>query len=286
TDTFTNDRYEELFYQSVIPQIPKLRGAVVFLHGFGDHGSGYLNFFEHLAESGYAVFCFDYIGHGKSEGDRAFFEKYQYMLDDIDQFISLCKNEVDKANLEVNKWNLIGISFGGLLSALTIVRELHTFNNVVLIAPSINVPLTWVLWVQKQFAFVLSTLFPKWRIVPGVVREKLSREEDALRGYDMDDLSFHGLAPARSGEQILYAMEELSSKKFSFKTPLLMVMGDDERVVCTTSIREFYRDVQSQDKELIVFEEAGHMLMRESKSLEVENRIIQWLDERSPFPTK
>ncbi|KDO27343.1 hypothetical protein SPRG_06931, partial [Saprolegnia parasitica CBS 223.65] len=75
TDTFTNDRYVELFYQSVVPQIETLQGVIVFLHGLGDHSSGYLDFFERLAEAGYAVFAFDYIGHGKSEGERVYLER-------------------------------------------------------------------------------------------------------------------------------------------------------------------------------------------------------------------
>ncbi|EQC31787.1 hypothetical protein SDRG_10576 [Saprolegnia diclina VS20] len=281
TDTFTNDRYVELFYQSVVPQVERLRGVIVFLHGLGDHSSGYLDFFELLAEAGYAVFAFDYIGHGKSEGERVYLERYQHLLDDIDQFIALTKSEVDKLNVRVDKYILMGISLGGLFSSLTVVRELHAFDAVVLIAPAINVPMTWVLRIQKVFAYLLSTYFPTWRIVPGVEREKLSREPAALLEFDQDELSYHGMTPARTAEQCLRAMEELAELKTNFRTPLLIVMGTDERIVCPESIRAFVRDVPSDDKDLVVFEGVGHMLMRESKRDEVEQTIIQWLNART-----
>ncbi|OQR86423.1 serine protease family S33 [Achlya hypogyna] len=278
TDTFTNDRYIELFYQSLVPQIDTLRGVVIFLHGLGDHSSGYLDFFEKLAEAGYAVFAFDYQGHGKSEGERVYFESYQYMLDDVDQFVVLAKAELEKTpHAGVSKFILMGISFGGLLSSLTVVRELHAFDAVVLIAPAINVPMTLVLRVQKFFASLLSTYFPTWRIVPGVEREKLSRYPEALREFDEDALSYHGLTPARSAEQILRGMEELASLQTTFSTPLLIVVGSDERVVCPVSMRDFFRNVSSQEKQFSTFDNVGHMLMREPKRELVEQCIIDWL---------
>jgi len=56
------------------------------VHGLGEHSGRYSNVVNYLVPMGFALYGFDLIGHGKSEGEREFvkyFEDYTDSLMDL-----------------------------------------------------------------------------------------------------------------------------------------------------------------------------------------------------------
>jgi hypothetical protein len=66
-------------------------GAVIVLHGIGNHGGRYADLAEALASSGYAVHALDQRGHGRSQGPRVYVERFADLIDDVDAFFSIAE---------------------------------------------------------------------------------------------------------------------------------------------------------------------------------------------------
>ncbi|KAG9402550.1 hypothetical protein AC1031_007160 [Aphanomyces cochlioides] len=293
TGTFVNDRNETLWYQKNIPEKTDLRGILVFLHGILEHSSRYNELFTLLANEGFAVYTFDIIGHGRSEGDRGYFNHFGDVVDDIDLFLKLAKAQVHETHPRVNKLILMGLSFGGLLTNLTVLRKTHAIDAIVLCAPGLNVPRTLVLNVQAHFASILSEWIPKWEIVPAVQVSDLSAEAEVLAEREKDPLVYKGLIRARVGNETLLAFNYLDAHKKDIHLPVLIVLGTChivvtlmlclgtlEKVVCTDSINHYYRDISSVDKELKIYDAMGHSLLSEANRGAVYNHIVSWLHAR------
>src|SRR4051812_38787399 len=73
-----------LFWASDVPEAPKAWVGVV--HGYGDHCGRFKGVIDHLAQEGFGVMAFDYRGHGRADGRRAFCEKFSDYVADLDAF--------------------------------------------------------------------------------------------------------------------------------------------------------------------------------------------------------
>ena len=58
--------------------------VVVLVHGLKDYSDRYNDFASALVKRGYAVYALDLHGHGDSEGDRVWVERFGDYLDDVD----------------------------------------------------------------------------------------------------------------------------------------------------------------------------------------------------------
>ena len=62
------------------------RGAVMLVHGLGEHSGRYDHVGHYLAEKGFSVFAYDHQGHGRSEGRRGWVADFAHFLDDLETF--------------------------------------------------------------------------------------------------------------------------------------------------------------------------------------------------------
>ena len=87
------------------------------------------------------------------------------------------------------------------ISLYTILSGKHDFSVVVLVAPALLVDMTTTLKVQAFFARPLSKLIPKARIVPGVNRDYICRDQDYLDDCMADPLTVLEPITARMGAE-------------------------------------------------------------------------------------
>jgi hypothetical protein len=78
-----------LFHRRWMPAAARPRGLVFVAHGFGEHISraGYSLLAKQLTDAGFAVFALDHQGHGRSTGDRAWFESMRHVIEDYIHFV-------------------------------------------------------------------------------------------------------------------------------------------------------------------------------------------------------
>jgi exosortase A-associated hydrolase 2 len=112
------------------------KGGFVFCHPFAEEKLWthrvYVSFARKLAERGFHVLRFDYMGHGDSDGN---FEdsSIETRLSDINCAIDWLKNEIPS----INNIGFLGLRFGATLASI-IAEERQDINRLILWEPITN----------------------------------------------------------------------------------------------------------------------------------------------------
>ncbi|KAG9408413.1 hypothetical protein AC1031_021651 [Aphanomyces cochlioides] len=69
------------------PANTEWKGVVFIVHGYNEHIERYHYCGTKLAENGYAVFGIDHQGHGLSEGERLYVERFEHYEQDYIEFV-------------------------------------------------------------------------------------------------------------------------------------------------------------------------------------------------------
>ena len=71
--------------------------VVVFVHGIVEHSGRYAELAAELNRHGIAVYAVDLRGHGRSQGARAWVDRFEQYTDDVEAYIEQVHNaEPDK----------------------------------------------------------------------------------------------------------------------------------------------------------------------------------------------
>ena len=91
------------------------RGAVLIVHGLGEHSGRYELLAQWFNQRGYAVRSYDQRGHGQTPGQRGALRHADDLLED------LATVYIDYADSLPNAPLLLGHSMGGLVAARTVL---------------------------------------------------------------------------------------------------------------------------------------------------------------------
>ncbi len=83
--TFKGVRDPDIYYQAWLPEA-EADAVLLLVHGLGEHSGRYGNVVDHFVPLGYAVYGFDHVGHGKSEGPREMVECFTDYTDTLSTF--------------------------------------------------------------------------------------------------------------------------------------------------------------------------------------------------------
>lgn len=145
---------DELVVQLFSPSQAQPKGTVFLLHGYFDHVGLYQHIIRFCLEQEYAVFIFDFPGHGLSSGKVA-------SINSFDQYSSSLLDvlRLGRSNSLPEPWHLAGQSTGAavILSAI-FDDELQPFDaltSYTLLAPLVR-PHAWA---TSKLLFSMSSLF-------------------------------------------------------------------------------------------------------------------------------
>ncbi|MFA4702108.1 alpha/beta hydrolase [Pyrococcus kukulkanii] len=245
------------------------KGWVVIVHGLGEHSGRYAKLVEMLVDRGFAVYTFDWPGHGKSSGKRghASVEEAMEIIDEI----------VDEIG---EKPFLFGHSLGGL----TVIRYAETrpekVRGVIASSPALakspNTPGFLV-----ALAKFLGVVAPGITFSNGINPNLLSRNKDAVRRYVEDPL-VHDKITAKLGRSIFINMELAHREAEKIKVPILLLVGTQDVITPPEGARRLFEKLKVKDKEIREFEGAYHEIFEDPEWGEEFHRVIvEWLEKRS-----
>lgn len=246
--------------------------VIVLAHGFGEHAGRYANLVNVVVPAGYAVYAPDHRGHGRSEGHRAFIDKHEYLLDDLDQVFAIAA----KAH-PGKKIFLIGHSMGGNIALGSALRNQSRLAGLVLSGPAVTndgVPKPLVL-----IASVLGKIAPKFGVKQLSV-EGVSRDPKVVAAYQADPMVFHGKMPAGTGAALIASSKSYPARLPSLTIPLLVVHGAVDSLVSVESGKTAHRLAGSKDKTLKVYDGLFHEVFNEPEHATVLGDVLSWLDAR------
>ncbi len=246
--------------------------VIVVAHGFGEHSGRYDNLVNAVVPKGYAVYAPDHRGHGKSEGHRGLIDKYDYLLDDLDQvFAVAAKAHPGKPTF------LIGHSMGGSIALASALRHQDRLAGLVLSGPLVTND-----GIAKPL-MVLAGLLAKVAPKAGATKlsaSAVSRDPKVVAAYENDPLVFHGKMPAGTGAALIEASNDFTARLPSLHIPLLVVHGSNDKLVSVESGRTAHRLAGSTDKTLKVYDGLAHEVFNEPEHEKVLGDVVSWMDAR------
>lgn len=112
----------------------------IICHGFMANKMTVKHYAHHLAENGYAAYCFDFAGGcvmmGKSDGKTT----EMSVLTEVQDLLAVIKYTKSLNYTDENNILLMGCSQGGFVSALTAVKHSELVNKLVLFYPALCIP--------------------------------------------------------------------------------------------------------------------------------------------------
>jgi len=269
----------------LVPEGTDVKGIVLLVHGFGEHSGRYDLVGKTLAARGFAVHTLDHQGHGRSEGDRAYCERFSHMVDDV---ITLGKRAVAEHSATLTHKPtppvfLFGHSMGGLISTLAAARADKEIpgglRGCVLSSPALmpdpKVASPMLLTVGR----VLSTFLPKAPLDP-LPGQFVSRDPVVVEQYKNDPLNYGGGLRARVGIEMVDRMHDVQTTAAEYKWPMLLLQAGEDRLVFPPGATKFAAAKGGDDNTFEMLPGLFHEILNEPEGNEVLDKCIDWMLER------
>jgi len=240
------------------------KGWVVLVHGLGEHSGRYKELIQELNNAGFAVYAFDWPGHGRSSGKRGH-ATIEEALEIINEIIE-----------EIGEKPII---FGHSLGGLTVIRYAELFSEkirgVIASSPALALsPKTPKALVT--LAKILGVITPKLTLNNGIDPKLLSRNEEAVKKYVEDPL-VHDRISAALARSIFINAEKAHEEAEKISVPILILVGTSDYITPPEGAKRLYNRLKVKDKKLIEYEGAYHEIFEDPEWKEkLFKDIVEW----------
>ncbi|MEA2197087.1 MAG: acylglycerol lipase [Solirubrobacteraceae bacterium] len=262
-----------IFWQAWLPPGP-CRGVVVIVHGAGEHSGRYPHVAARLVREGYAVYALDHRGHGRSGGPRAYIDRMDNAVTDLDTFV--LRAAAEHPGLPVF---LLGHSMGGMVSLCYALRHQDRLDALVLSAPL--AALEAASPALRIAAKVLSALAPRLPVI-AVDPSLVSRDPAVVAAYKADPLVYHGKLPARTVGEFAVAVESFPTRVPEITLPTLIMYGTADRLCPPAGSVMVGERIGSSDVTVTSYPGLYHEIFNEPEQEQVMNDMCAWLDAHVP----
>jgi alpha-beta hydrolase superfamily lysophospholipase len=213
------------------------RGAVVLVHGLGEHIDRYDHVARRLNGLGFAVVGYDHRGHGRSPGQRGGVPTDESLCADLGRVLYAARESFPGPLV------LLGHSLGGLIAGRFVAEGLRPapaawwrpVDALVMSSPALD-PGTNA--VQKLLLAVIAPMLPNLAVNNGLKVDWISRDAGVVKAYAADPLVHDritgrlGLFVARQGPAVIAAAPK-------WKTPTLLMWAGSDRCVAPAGSAAF-----------------------------------------------
>jgi acylglycerol lipase len=257
-------------WQPAQPGVPTARIALV--HGLAEHAGRYDALALALNIAGIELIALDLRGHGKSSGERVWVRVFTDYLRDVDVLLEACA-ATPPADTPLF---LMGHSMGGLIAALYAAERTDAprLDGLILSSPALRPGTGTPRW-MAALSRIVGTLIPRlpaFTIDPA----RLSRAPGVVEANRRDPLVHHTSIPARTGAQMLAAMERVEKRRASIRLPLLIFHGSEDTLCDPAGSRDFDANVGSTDSTLAIYEGSYHETLNDLDRDRVIRALIDW----------
>lgn len=254
----------KLFFRKDIPVSPK--AVFVLAHGMCEHSGRYGYLTARLNAAGYAVYRFDHRGHGKSEGKRVFYGKFDEIVGDTDAALNAART--DYPTLPVF---LLGHSMGGYAASLYGIMYPGKVNGIIL-SGAITTNNSAIGEAACAGKPAVEEYFP-------ASSNGVSSDPKMVKAWEDDPLVDKQIS-AGLLYTLLDGVEYIKVNAAQFTDPALFIHGAADSIVSEKDSRDLFGMIASADKELKIYAKLYHELFNEPSRDEVIADVLRWMDKR------
>ncbi|MFC4763098.1 alpha/beta hydrolase [Dyella koreensis] len=207
----------------------RMRGAVLIVHGLGEHSGRYQRLAQWFHTRGYAVRSYDQRGHGQSEGQRGALDHPGDLLEDLAVVYNSYATQLPQAPL------LLGHSMGGLVAARCVLDRRITPPALMLSSPALRCHEP--AWLQKLAGW-LAKVAPRLPLNNGLKLDKLSHDPQVVTDYRVDTACHRRITP-RMADFIFSAGAACIADASRLNLPTLLLVSGPDGLVDSSGSRDF-----------------------------------------------
>ena len=254
----------QLYLKRDIPDSPK--AVVLIVHGLCEHQGRYDYTAEKLYESGYSVYRFDHRGHGRSEGKSVYYSDFNEIADDVNEAVSVVLLENPAVPLFI-----LGHSMGGYATALFGAKYPGRARGILLSGAltRYNLPIMGPLPMQGDPELYF----------PNALGNGVCSDPAVVKAYEEDPFVRKEISVSLCnslGDGVAW----LKARSADFIEPVLIMHGAKDGLVSEKDSRDFFGEISSEDKGLLIFPLLYHEILNEPVKDDVINHIIKWIGRR------
>jgi alpha-beta hydrolase superfamily lysophospholipase len=251
-------------------EVENPKAQLLFIHGYTEHCRRYDKLVEVCNNIGYNVIRYDQRGYGRSEGKRAYINRFQEYNDDL---LKVIDAEVDlKLPLFIG-----GASMGGLILVKHLIDHGdEDIAGALLLSPALKIDDDISPLLRKMSGF-LGRFFP-WLKTIKLESKFLSRDPEVEKEYLADPLIYKKGAYARTASEMLKSMEYIQDKMDKISCPITILHGTADKLTDPEGSRKLNDMASSEDKSIHLFEGFYHELLNEPDNEKVFTTITSWLN--------
>jgi alpha-beta hydrolase superfamily lysophospholipase len=249
------------------------RGVVVLAHGYGEHARRYDHVGKRFADAGLVTYALDHRGHGRSGGKRVRVRQMSEFVKDFRSLVMIATAEHPDLTRIV-----LGHSMGGGIVLAYGAQYPGDYDLMVLSGPAIAAHIG----VSKPKALVgkmVGSILPDLPIEQ-IDPDAVSRDPAVVADYKADPLVYRGKIPAGIGKALVQVGETMPRLAAAITAPLLVVHGEQDRLVSTAGSEHLVECVGSRDVKLTVYPKLYHEVFNEPERDRVLDDVIAWITAR------
>jgi len=251
----------------------KSNNFIFISHGISEYHNRYKNVVNYFVTKGFNIYIWDQRGHGTSGGEKGHIEDFNdFFLDNKNIFNFIFKNEVKIKNLF-----LLAHSLGGLITIYSYIKSnnlFSKFNGIIISNPALGLKYLPKLF-NKPAEFITSKL-KNITIPASMPPEMFITDENEVKAYKTDTLILKDLSPNYLNE-ILLAEEYVFKNYKNWKTPLLLLLSDKDKITDKNESKKFFKMIKYNNKKWISYEDMFHEILNDIDREVVYDDILTWI---------
>ncbi len=249
------------------------RGVVVLCHGYAEHARRYDHVAQRFGEAGLVLYALDLRGHGRSGGKRVYLRNISEYTEDFHTLVGIAAAEYPEL-----KRIVLGHSMGGGVVFAYGVEHPDDYAAMVLSGPAVDAQ-DGVSPVMMVLAKTLGSIAPGLP-VENLPADAVSRDPAVVAAYESDPLVHHGRLPAGIAKALIGVGETMPARAAAITAPLLVVHGEQDKLIPVKGSRHLMECVGSEDAELTVYPKLYHEVFNEPEQNEVLDHVVSWIEAR------
>lgn len=247
--------------------------AMIIFHGYAEYVDRYRAFIDRLSKEGFHVFAIDHVGHGRSDGKRAYIRDFNQLVDDASAwFESLRAAHPDM------QWYVFGHSMGGGIALNFALEHQDELKALVLSGPLIKLPDNTPA-IVRAVGQVLAKIAPTLAVVP-IDFDLISRDPEVVKCYKEDPLIYTKPVRAKTAIELDEFAKRIQKRLPELRMPFWVGHGSLDRITDPEGSKMLHEQAASNDKTLKMYHGLFHEILNEPEGPVVMHDITQWLKKR------